>query len=86
MKINFKTQFLLQLYERHDCFTGVERPNNCPPEYVLVGGKCYYISTSGETYMNAITECQIKNGRLFEPRDAETYLILVRYLEVTFYI
>lgn len=59
----------------------VERPNNCPDGYVLIGGKCFYITEDTETYMDAVTMCNIKGGRLYEPRDAQTYLILARYLE-----
>ena len=62
---------------------GVERPNNCPSEYVLIGGRCFYITESTETYMNAVTACSIKGGKLYEPRDAGTNLILAKYLEVS---
>ena len=62
-------------------------PNNCPSEYRLIQGKCFFISNSTngpiiETYINSITECVIKGGKLYEPRDAVTYLTLVDYLEV----
>jgi len=59
----------------------VERPNNCPPEYVLIQDKCFYITDSKETYINAKTQCSIKGGKMYEPRDAETLLILVEYLK-----
>ena len=63
-------------------FLGIERPNNCPPGYTWLAGKCFYITNDIETYINAATLCEIKGGRLYEPRDDVTYLILVRYLEV----
>ena len=61
---------------------GVERPNNCPPEYVLIQDKCFYLTDSKETYINAKTQCSIKGGKMYEPRDAETLFILVEYLKV----
>ena len=69
-------------HTRYIYFIGVERPNNCPPEYVLIQDKCFYITDSKETYINAKTQCSIKGGKMYEPRDAETLLILVEYLKV----
>ena len=47
--------------------------NSCPnPNFKLIGGKCFYVSTAAANYENAVTACQDKysrGGRLcLEPR------------------
>ena len=66
----------------YDVTLGIERPSNCPEGYVSIAEKCFFISNTTEIYFNAVTQCGIKGGKLYEPRDAETFLILMRYLKV----
>ena len=47
--------------------------------YVFISGSLYYIENTPMTYANAQKNCQekfgISGGRLFEPRDANTFLL-----------
>jgi len=66
---------------RFDSFGNcIERSNICPDEYTLINEKCFYITNKTDTYIDAITQCKLKNGRLYEPRDEADYYKLVNYL------
>ena len=61
---------------------GVERQNNCPEGYILIAENCFLVSNTTANYYDAVKQCGVKGGKLYEPRDAEAFQILMRYLQV----
>ena len=57
---------------------------NCPddPGWVVINGRCFFISSTNEYYFNAEKDCtNNKGGRLFEPKNKEANLKMYQHVQ-----
>ena len=57
---------------------------DCSKNWTNIEGKCFYISAeqfedTKKTYTEALEDCKLRQGRLYEPRDLPTYVFLRRH-------